>query len=47
MLQLHFTKDTLPDSVSSDFQTLNKFSQQVRTQYPGNNTVFLSVGGYV
>lgn len=33
MLQLHFTKDTLPDSVSSDFQTLNKFSEQVRIQY--------------
>ncbi|KAM9445501.1 COMM domain-containing protein 7 isoform 2-T2 [Clarias gariepinus] len=28
MLQLHFAKDTLPDSVSSDFQTLNKFSEQ-------------------
>ncbi|TSM04912.1 COMM domain-containing protein 7 [Bagarius yarrelli] len=28
MLQLHFTKDTLPDHVSSDFQTLNKFSEQ-------------------
>ncbi|XP_036447777.1 COMM domain-containing protein 7 [Colossoma macropomum] len=28
MLQLHFTKDTLPDSVSNDFQTLNKFSEQ-------------------
>uniref|UniRef100_A0A3B1K5F0 COMM domain containing 7 n=1 Tax=Astyanax mexicanus TaxID=7994 RepID=A0A3B1K5F0_ASTMX len=28
MLQLHFTKDTLPDSVSADFQTLNKFTEQ-------------------
>ncbi|KAI1892839.1 hypothetical protein AGOR_G00137660 [Albula goreensis] len=28
MLQLHFTKDTLPDSVSTDFQNLNKFSEQ-------------------
>ncbi|KAK3519428.1 hypothetical protein QTP70_027854 [Hemibagrus guttatus] len=28
MLQLHFTKETLPDNVSSDFQTLNKFSEQ-------------------
>ncbi|XP_026862745.2 COMM domain-containing protein 7 [Electrophorus electricus] len=28
MLQLHFTKDTLPDNVSNDFQTLNKFSEQ-------------------
>lgn len=28
MLQLHFTKDTLPDSVSTDFQTLNKFTEQ-------------------
>ncbi|KAL7864668.1 hypothetical protein AOLI_G00160880 [Acnodon oligacanthus] len=28
MLQLHFTKDALPDSVSNDFQTLNKFSEQ-------------------
>lgn len=47
MLQLHFTKDTLPDSVGSDFQTLNKFSQQVRIQYPSNNTDFMSVDGYV
>ncbi|KAI2649856.1 COMM domain-containing protein 7 [Labeo rohita] len=28
MLQLHFTNDTLPDSVSTDFQNLNKFSEQ-------------------
>ncbi|XP_034027571.1 COMM domain-containing protein 7 isoform X2 [Thalassophryne amazonica] len=28
MMQLHFTKDVLPDSVSSDFQNLNKFSEQ-------------------
>ncbi|XP_056130365.1 COMM domain-containing protein 7 isoform X2 [Lampris incognitus] len=28
MLQLCFTKDILPDSVISDFQNLNKFSQQ-------------------
>lgn len=28
MLQLHFTKDILPDSVSNDFQTLNKFTDQ-------------------
>uniref|UniRef100_A0AAR2J4T9 COMM domain-containing protein n=1 Tax=Pygocentrus nattereri TaxID=42514 RepID=A0AAR2J4T9_PYGNA len=28
MLQLHFTNDALPDSVSNDFQTLNKFSEQ-------------------
>ncbi|KAI5612427.1 COMM domain-containing protein 7 [Silurus asotus] len=28
MVQLHFTKDSVPDSVSSDFQTLNKFSEQ-------------------
>lgn len=28
MLQLQFTKDTLPDSVSTDFQNLNKFSEQ-------------------
>ncbi|KAJ8370715.1 hypothetical protein SKAU_G00107430 [Synaphobranchus kaupii] len=28
MLQLHFTKDTLPDSVSTDFQNCNKFSEQ-------------------
>lgn len=29
MLQLHFSKDSLPDSVSNDFQNLNKFSEQV------------------
>ncbi|XP_046895961.1 COMM domain-containing protein 7 [Hypomesus transpacificus] len=28
MLQLHFSKDSLPDSVSNDFQNLNKFSEQ-------------------
>ncbi|XP_062871575.1 COMM domain-containing protein 7 [Trichomycterus rosablanca] len=28
MVQLNFTKDALPDSVSTDFQTLNKFSEQ-------------------
>lgn len=28
MLQVHFTKDTLPDSVNSDFQNLNKFNDQ-------------------
>ncbi|KAJ8265271.1 hypothetical protein COCON_G00143700 [Conger conger] len=28
MLQLQFTKDTLPDSVSTDFQNLNKFNEQ-------------------
>lgn len=28
MLQLHFTKDILPDSVNNDFQTLNKFTDQ-------------------
>uniref|UniRef100_A0A3Q3WWT8 COMM domain-containing protein n=1 Tax=Mola mola TaxID=94237 RepID=A0A3Q3WWT8_MOLML len=27
-MRLHFTKDVLPDSVSSDFQKLNKFSEQ-------------------
>ncbi len=33
MLQLHFTNDTLPDNVSTDFQNLNKFSEQVGIQY--------------
>ncbi|KAG7274615.1 hypothetical protein CRUP_009658 [Coryphaenoides rupestris] len=28
MLQLHFTKDVLPDSVSNDFQNLNKLNEQ-------------------
>ncbi|XP_038866876.1 COMM domain-containing protein 7 isoform X2 [Salvelinus namaycush] len=28
MLQLQFTKDTLPDSVINDFQNLNKFNEQ-------------------
>uniref|UniRef100_A0A672QVQ1 COMM domain-containing protein 7-like n=2 Tax=Sinocyclocheilus grahami TaxID=75366 RepID=A0A672QVQ1_SINGR len=28
MLQLHFTNDTLPDNVSTDFQNLSKFSEQ-------------------
>nr|XP_057907220.1 COMM domain-containing protein 7 [Doryrhamphus excisus] len=28
MIQLHFTKDSLPDFVSSDFQNLNKFNEQ-------------------
>ncbi|XP_015220492.1 COMM domain-containing protein 7 isoform X2 [Lepisosteus oculatus] len=28
MLQLQFTKDVLPDSVSADFQNLNKLSEQ-------------------
>ncbi|KAJ3589382.1 hypothetical protein NHX12_010227 [Muraenolepis orangiensis] len=28
MLQLHFTKDILPDSVSNDFQNMNKLNQQ-------------------
>ncbi|KAM9343260.1 COMM domain-containing protein 7 [Pholidichthys leucotaenia] len=27
-MQLHFTKDVLPDSVSSDFQNLNKLNEQ-------------------
>ncbi|KAF3697376.1 COMM domain-containing protein 7 [Channa argus] len=27
-MQLHFTKDVLPDSVSTDFQNLNKFNEQ-------------------
>lgn len=30
-MQLHFTKEVLPDSVSSDFQNLNKFNEQVNT----------------
>uniref|UniRef100_A0A8C2Q859 COMM domain containing 7 n=2 Tax=Cyprinus carpio TaxID=7962 RepID=A0A8C2Q859_CYPCA len=29
MLQLHFTNDTLPDNVSTDFQNLNKLSEQL------------------
>uniref|UniRef100_A0A673KAN6 COMM domain-containing protein 7-like n=1 Tax=Sinocyclocheilus rhinocerous TaxID=307959 RepID=A0A673KAN6_9TELE len=28
MLQLHFTNDTIPDNVCTDFQNLNKFSEQ-------------------
>uniref|UniRef100_A0A4W5PY85 COMM domain containing 7 n=1 Tax=Hucho hucho TaxID=62062 RepID=A0A4W5PY85_9TELE len=28
MVQLQFTKDTLPDSVSNDFQNFNKFNEQ-------------------
>ncbi|XP_010874028.1 COMM domain-containing protein 7 [Esox lucius] len=32
MLQLQFTKDTLPDSVSNDFINLNKFSEQQFTR---------------
>jgi len=36
MLQLHFTNDTLPDNVSTDFQNLTKFSEQVGVQYAGN-----------
>uniref|UniRef100_A0A672YNW5 COMM domain-containing protein 7-like n=1 Tax=Sphaeramia orbicularis TaxID=375764 RepID=A0A672YNW5_9TELE len=28
IMQLHFTKDVLPDSVSTDFQNLNKFNEQ-------------------
>ncbi|XP_030625256.1 COMM domain-containing protein 7 [Chanos chanos] len=28
MLQLHFAKDPLPDTVSNDFQNLNKFNEQ-------------------
>ncbi|XP_061552072.1 COMM domain-containing protein 7 isoform X1 [Phycodurus eques] len=28
MMQLHFTKDALPASVSGDFQNLNKFNEQ-------------------
>lgn len=31
-MQLHFTKDVLPDSVSTDFQNLNKLNQQVKIQ---------------
>uniref|UniRef100_A0A8C4DPY2 COMM domain containing 7 n=1 Tax=Dicentrarchus labrax TaxID=13489 RepID=A0A8C4DPY2_DICLA len=27
-MQLHFTKDVLPDSVSADFQNLNKLNEQ-------------------
>ncbi|XP_008317179.1 COMM domain-containing protein 7 [Cynoglossus semilaevis] len=27
-MQLHFTKEVLPDSVSADFQNLNKFNEQ-------------------
>uniref|UniRef100_A0A3B4W9V9 COMM domain containing 7 n=1 Tax=Seriola lalandi dorsalis TaxID=1841481 RepID=A0A3B4W9V9_SERLL len=27
-MQLHFTKDVLPDSVSTDFQNLNKLNEQ-------------------
>uniref|UniRef100_A0A3B4TUB9 COMM domain containing 7 n=1 Tax=Seriola dumerili TaxID=41447 RepID=A0A3B4TUB9_SERDU len=30
-MQLHFTKDVLPDSVSTDFQNLNKLNEQ---QFP-------------
>ncbi|XP_008303995.1 COMM domain-containing protein 7 [Stegastes partitus] len=29
-MQLHFSKDVLPDSVSSDFQNLNKLNEQQR-----------------
>lgn len=29
-MQLHFTKDPLPDSVSGDFQNLNKLNEQVK-----------------
>lgn len=28
-MQLHFSKDALPDCVSSDFHNLNKLSEQV------------------
>lgn len=28
-MQLHFTKDVLPDSVGTDFQNLNKLNEQV------------------
>ncbi|KAK7884523.1 hypothetical protein WMY93_027646 [Mugilogobius chulae] len=27
-MQLHFTKDVLPDSVTNDFQNLNKLNEQ-------------------
>lgn len=30
-MQLHFSKDALPDCVSSDFHNLNKLSEQVNT----------------
>lgn len=30
MLLLQFTKDPLPDAVITDFQNLNKFSEQVK-----------------
>eukprot|EP00064_Thunnus_orientalis_P024017 superscaffoldBa00009746_g24286 len=33
-MQLHFTKDVLPDSVSTDFQNLNKFNEQ----FPSSDT---------
>lgn len=32
-MQLHFTKDVLPDSVSTDFQNLNKFNEQVNSRF--------------
>ncbi|KAJ8016339.1 hypothetical protein DPEC_G00006180 [Dallia pectoralis] len=32
MLQLQFTKETLPDSVCNDFQNLNKFNEQQFTR---------------
>lgn len=38
MLQLHFTNDTLPDNVSTDFQNLNKLSEQVGMQYAASGT---------
>lgn len=31
-MQLHFSSDAVPDSVCSDFQNLNKFTEQVRWQ---------------
>lgn len=34
-MQLHFTKDVLPDSVSTDFQNLNKLNEQVHALKDG------------
>lgn len=43
-MQLHFTKDVLPDSVSTDFQNLNKFSEQVNGPGFTSNWVCCSDG---
>lgn len=36
-MQLHFSRDAVPDSVSGDFHNLNKFTEQVKVPQFGHS----------